>query len=165
MGLPKGTGTFLMELEFPAVVSSQIFTEPEVRWWYFWTANKVERMGSTTVRYLIQWMSTRKYTLECTLQALVSDILFVHFCSVQLYCSVTCVAESGRHIAPLCIVNKLDYSVRFVQSVLYAWKRCYNIKPLHMCLSWTRVHSKIGLTIVSATDRGGGRGGGIALSP
>ena len=90
MGLPKGTGTFLMELEFPAVVSSQISTEPEVRWWYFWTANKVERMGSTTVRYLIQWMSkiyigvytasTGEWHFVCTLL----------FCSTLLQCYMCC---------------------------------------------------------------------------
>ena len=34
-------------------------------------------MGSTVVRYLIQEMLSREYTLECTQQALVSDI--VHF--------------------------------------------------------------------------------------
>ena len=34
MSLPKGTGTFLMELEFSAMINSQISTEPEVRWWY-----------------------------------------------------------------------------------------------------------------------------------
>ena len=37
------------------------------------------------VRYLIQRMFARKYPLECTQHAGVSDI--VHFCSVQLYCS------------------------------------------------------------------------------
>ena len=42
-------------------------------------------MGSTAVRYMMQEMLSRKYILECTLQALVSDI--VHFFLVQLYCS------------------------------------------------------------------------------
>ena len=83
-----GTGSFPMELEFPAVVNSGISTEPEMRWWYVWTADEVERMGSTAVRYLIQWMSTRTYTLECTQQAGVSDI--VHFCLFTAM--LTCVA-------------------------------------------------------------------------
>ena len=43
-------------------------------------------MGSTTVRYMMQAMLSREYTLECTQQALVSDI--VHFFLVQLYCSI-----------------------------------------------------------------------------
>ena len=51
--LQGGNGSFLMELEFPALVTSGIFTEPEVRWWYVWNVEEVERMGSTTVRYLI----------------------------------------------------------------------------------------------------------------
>ena len=61
-----------MELEFPAVVASGIFTEPEVKWWFKCTAEEMGRMGSTTVRYLMQRMLTRPYTLECIQQALVS---------------------------------------------------------------------------------------------
>ena len=67
-----------MELVFPVgllmlhQVSSGTSSEPEVRWWYVWTVEEVEWKGSTTVRYLMQWMSPRPYTLECTQQALVS---------------------------------------------------------------------------------------------
>ena len=106
-----GTGSCPMELEFPAVVNSGISTEPEVRWWYVWTADKVERMGSTAVRYLIQWMSTRTYTLECTQQAGVSDIVCtLLFFSTLLQC-LHVLQQSGSHIA-----NKPDYSL---SSVLY----------------------------------------------
>ena len=64
-----------MELPFKAVVGSGISTEPEVQWWYVCIGGEVERKGSTTVRYLIQQMSPRPYTLECTTQAVVSDTL------------------------------------------------------------------------------------------
>ena len=37
-----------------------------------WTAEEVEWRGSTAVRYVIQGMLTRPYTLECTQQAVVS---------------------------------------------------------------------------------------------
>ena len=102
-----GTGSFPMELEFPAMVTS---TEPEVRWWYVWTADRVERMESTAVRYLIQWMLPRLYTLECTQQAGVSDIVCtLLFCSTLLQC-LHVLQKSGSHIAPLhIIVNQLDY--------------------------------------------------------
>ena len=52
--LPKGTGSSPMELEFLVQVTTWISTEPEVRWWYFCTAEEVEWKGSTAVRYLIQ---------------------------------------------------------------------------------------------------------------
>ena len=52
--LQGGTGSFLMELELPALVPGGISTETEVRWWYVCTVQEVERMGSTAVRYLIQ---------------------------------------------------------------------------------------------------------------
>ena len=72
-------------------------------------------MGSTTVRYLIQWMLPRTYPLECTQQAGVSDIVCtLLFCSTILQC-LQVLQKSGSHIALLCIVNKLDYSF----SVLY----------------------------------------------
>ena len=61
-----------MELEFLVQVAGGISTEPEVRWWYVCTGEEVERKGSTTVRYLMQWRLSRPYTLECTQQALVS---------------------------------------------------------------------------------------------
>ena len=126
MGLPKRTGTFPMELEFPAMVKSGISTDPEIRWWYVWTANKVERMGSIAVRSLIQWMLTRKYTLECTQQAGVSDIVCtLLFVSTLLQC-LHVFQKSGSHIA-----NKPDYSLSSVlyrvSIALYAWKRCYEI--------------------------------------
>ena len=71
--LPQETGSSPMELEFPVQVTSWVSTEPEVRWWYIWTAEVVvERKGSTAVRYLIQWMLPSPYTLECTQQAEVS---------------------------------------------------------------------------------------------
>ena len=34
--------------------------------WYICTAEEVERVESTTVRYLMQCMSPRPYSLECT---------------------------------------------------------------------------------------------------
>ena len=61
-----------MELEFPVQINSGISTDPEVRWWYVYTAEEVERKGSTVVRYLILLVFSRPYTLECTQQALVS---------------------------------------------------------------------------------------------
>ena len=67
MGLPQATGSSPMDLEFPALVTSGISTEPEVIWWYFCTAEEVERKGSTAVRYLILLVLPRPYTLECTL--------------------------------------------------------------------------------------------------
>ena len=87
MDLAEGTGTFLIEVEFPAMEPCGVSTKPEVRWWYVCTVQEVERMGSTAVRYLIQQMSSRPYTLECTQQApvLVSN---TWFCStiVILWC-------------------------------------------------------------------------------
>ena len=68
MGWSLGIGSFAMELEFPVMVIS---TEPEVRVWYFWTVEEVEWLGSTAVRYLIQWMLSRPHTLEFTQQAMV----------------------------------------------------------------------------------------------
>ena len=86
MALPQGTGTSPMELEYPVrllhQVSSWTSTEPDVGWWYVCTAEEVEWKGSTAVRYLIQWMLPRTYTLECTQQALVS--VCVHSRSVVL---------------------------------------------------------------------------------
>ena len=76
--LRRGTGISPTELEFPATkltirhVRSGSSTEPEVRWWYAWTAEEVEWKESTAVRYLMQRMLPRPYTLECTQQALVS---------------------------------------------------------------------------------------------
>ena len=55
------TGSFPMELSFKALVNSGISTEPGVKWWYICDVEEVERMGSTTVRYLIQQMSPRPY--------------------------------------------------------------------------------------------------------
>ena len=57
-----------MELEFLPKVANGIWTETEVTQWYVCIAEEVERMGSTAVKYLIQWMSPRPYTLECTQQ-------------------------------------------------------------------------------------------------
>ena len=162
MGLPKGTGTLPMELEFPAVVSSRISTEPEVRWWYVWTANEVERMGSTAVRYLIRWTLPRTYPLECTQHAGVSDIVCrLLFCSTPLQC-LHVLQKSGSHIALLCILNKLDYSL----SVLYRGSSIVCLKKgatrSNHCiwLSWSCMHSKIGLTITSATEREGAQHAG-----
>ena len=62
-----------MELVFPTLMTSGIFTEPEVRWKYVCIAQEVELMGPTVVRYLIQQMFSRPYTLECTQQTVVSD--------------------------------------------------------------------------------------------
>ena len=68
-----------MELKFTMQGVTGICTEPEVRWWYVCIAEEVEWMGSTAVRYLIQRMLPRPYTLECTQQALVS----LWLCSFQ----------------------------------------------------------------------------------
>ena len=62
------TGFFLMELEYPALISGGISTEPEVRWQYSYIVEELEWRGSTTVRYLIHWMFSRPSTLECTQQ-------------------------------------------------------------------------------------------------
>ena len=69
------TGSSPMELEFPVQVSSGIFTEPEVIWWYVCNAEEVEQKGSIDVRYLIHLVLSRPYTLECTQQTLVSGSL------------------------------------------------------------------------------------------
>ena len=82
-----------MELQFLAMVHSWICTEPEVRWWYVWTAEEVERKGSTAVRYLIHLMLPRQYTLECTQQALVSgyrsSIVILAVLTLQKAISIT----------------------------------------------------------------------------
>ena len=46
------TGSSLMELEFPAQVTSGTSTEPEVRVWCVYNEGEVEQMECTTVRYL-----------------------------------------------------------------------------------------------------------------
>ena len=74
-----------MELEYPAVVASGIFTEPEVKWWFKCTAEEVEWMVSSAVRYLMQRMLTRSYTLECIQQAVVSGAYTLLFCSIIVY--------------------------------------------------------------------------------
>ena len=111
-----GTGSFPMELEFPAVVTGGISTETEMKWWYVWTADKVERMESTAVRYLIQWMLYRPYTLECTQQAGVSDIvstlLLFNFTAV-----LTCVAEEWESHCPTPYYSKPAWLL--LSSVLY----------------------------------------------
>ena len=71
--LPSGIGSSLMELEFLAVVTKRTCTEQEVIWWYVCTGGEVEWMEFTAVRYLMQWISSRPYTLECTQQVLVSS--------------------------------------------------------------------------------------------
>ena len=72
--MPQETGTSPMEVGFSVMVGSGISSEPEVRWWYVCTAEEVEWKGSTAVRYLMQSMLPRPYTLECTQQALVSGM-------------------------------------------------------------------------------------------
>ena len=62
-----GTGTSPTELEFLAVVTTGTFTEPEVTWWYTCTAKEVEWREPTAVRYLMQRMLPRPYTLACTI--------------------------------------------------------------------------------------------------
>ena len=47
--MPLGTGSFPMELGFPAQVNSGTSTEPEVRVWYVYTGGEVERKESTAV--------------------------------------------------------------------------------------------------------------------
>ena len=54
MGLPKGTGSSPMELEFLVQLASWTSTEPEARWMYVCNAKEVERRGPTAVRYLMQ---------------------------------------------------------------------------------------------------------------
>ena len=73
------TGSFPMELEFSALVTNRISTEPEVRWWYFCNVEEVEWMESTAVRYLIQWRLPRPYTLERTQQVMVSNTRLVWY--------------------------------------------------------------------------------------
>ena len=58
-------------------------------------------MGSTAVRYMMQEMLSREYTLECTQQALVSDI--VHFFLVQL-CSYSNVKQNKYTCIPNALV-------------------------------------------------------------
>ena len=72
MDLPQETGSFPMKLEFLVVINSGSSIEPEVRWWYVCAAEEVEWRGSTAVRYVIQGMLTRPYTLQCTQRAVVS---------------------------------------------------------------------------------------------
>ena len=113
-------------------------------------------MGSTAVRYMIQWMLPRTYPLECTQHAGVSDIVCtLLFCSTLLQC-LHVLQKSGSHIAPLYIVNKVDYSlsVSYRGSSIVCLKRCYEIKPSHMVIMKPCAHSKIGLTIISAANRG-----------
>ena len=61
-----------MELGFLAAVPSGTSTEQEVTWYYFCTGEEVERVESTAVRYLMQRITHRPCTLECTRQMLVS---------------------------------------------------------------------------------------------
>ena len=70
----QGVGSSQMELEFRVRGTSGTSTEAEVRWWCSCIVEEVEWRGSTTVRYLIQCMSLRTYTLECTQQTVVSDL-------------------------------------------------------------------------------------------
>ena len=63
-----------MELEFLALECSGAFAEPEVIWWCFCREGEVERMGYTTVRYLMHSILSKWYILECTQQTLVSGI-------------------------------------------------------------------------------------------
>ena len=70
-----------MEQELLQILSGGISIEIEMRWWYLCIAEEVERMGSIVVRYLIQGMCYRPYTLECTTPVLVSDI--VHCAAVR----------------------------------------------------------------------------------
>ena len=88
----------------------------------------------------------------------VSDIVCtLLFCSILLQC-LHVLQKSGSHITPLCIVNKLDYSLsvsyRGSSLALYAWKRCYEIKPLQMVIMKLCAHSKIVLTIISVANTG-----------
>jgi len=46
------TGSYPMEVEFPAQVAIGTSTGPEVRVWYVSTAGEVEQKESTTVRYV-----------------------------------------------------------------------------------------------------------------
>ena len=78
MGLPQGTGSFPMELELPVLLTNGISTEPEIRWRSLCTVEEVGWMGSTTVWYLIQQVLTTPYILECTHQAVVSDIVCIY---------------------------------------------------------------------------------------
>ena len=59
-------------------------------------------MGSTAVRYLIQGVSPRAYTLECTQQALVSDIVCTLLLCSTVHAVNTCVAgELNSHCPTL----------------------------------------------------------------
>ena len=94
MGLPLETGTFPMGLKFSAVIS----TEPEVTWWYVWTAGEVEWRGSTAVWYLTQWMLCTPYTLECTQQAVVSDIVCTLLFLTVAVLQVSILLKSEIHV-------------------------------------------------------------------
>ena len=61
-----------MELEFPVVILTGISAGLEVTWSYHCIAKEVEKKGSTAVRYQIQQLWNRPYTLECIHQNLVS---------------------------------------------------------------------------------------------
>ena len=52
MVISQETGSFPMELELSARVTSGTSTEPEVGVCYFYTGGEVEQMESTAVRYL-----------------------------------------------------------------------------------------------------------------
>ena len=99
-----------MELKFLVLLTSTISTEPEVRWWYSCIVEEVERMGYTTVRYLIQWMSPRAYTLVCTIHVLVSDNVLVLF-----NCTAVLMSPQGLHVIK---VTKVDV-VSMQSSILY----------------------------------------------
>ena len=87
-GLSLGTGSSPMELEFLAVVTSGTFIEPEVAWWYACNAEEVEQRESTAVRYLMQRMLSRPYTLECTI------LLVSHFQHISISAVSACIVTN-----------------------------------------------------------------------
>ena len=89
--MPQETGSSLMELEFHVMVLTGISTGPEVTWQYICTAKEVEWKGSTAVRYQIQQILCRPYTLECIYQNLVSMKLLFHYirCSILSLYQIT----------------------------------------------------------------------------
>ena len=138
--IKSGTGSFPMELEFPAVVSNGISTEPESRWWYVCTVEEMERRGSTTVRYLFQQILIRPYSLDCTQQTLVSYRIIVEFeyqaqVFVCIYMYVpflthmlgsyrSCYWDSWLVISYIC-VNTIAHSIPEAHCIRYTYPCIY----------------------------------------
>ena len=133
--LVLGTGSFPMELEFPVWVITRISTGTEDRWWYVCTAEEVERKGSTAVRYLIQWMLPRPYTLECTQQALVSDMCnrFWSILQSTRYCE-TCTQTCPNDLRKVLAIN---YTSPIRTCILLLFVSSKYTHPMRTVCMWT----------------------------